>query len=420
MKRALVLCGGGSLGSYEVGAWKFLRERGLDRFDLVTGTSIGAINGALVVSGDFENAERLWKTVAADKIISHGINVDDRMWDNFTKANFSRLMTLGKDYLRNGGVDISPLIGLMKNAIDPQKVLASPIGFAVTTATFPGLKQHNVDIKKCKEDEVMDWLLASSACYPIFPIRTIHGHRYVDGGYNDNLPIDLALKMGAEEIVAVLLHAIPKVPQHPELMDLPLVTTVRPSRDTGSIMNFNSGITAANMDLGYFDAARTFGECWGRGFAFEKDESLEPRFRSFVVEMARENLFLLPKTIKALSREGPKPTSNLQLYIWAIELMGDWLGMDYLKTYRIDDFLAEVRERTREQWHDPSAPRFLLDHNWGRRIEETERKPFLGYMDYIYTNDLRKDEIGKLAEGTPEILALMALFAQFKATGWLA
>jgi NTE family protein len=56
MKRALVLCGGGSLGSYEVGVWKYLREKQM-HFDIVTGTSIGSINGAMVVMDDFEKAE---------------------------------------------------------------------------------------------------------------------------------------------------------------------------------------------------------------------------------------------------------------------------------------------------------------------------------------------------------------------------
>ena len=47
MKRALVLSGGGSRGAYEIGAWQALRELGV-RLDAVYGTSIGAINAALV------------------------------------------------------------------------------------------------------------------------------------------------------------------------------------------------------------------------------------------------------------------------------------------------------------------------------------------------------------------------------------
>ena len=48
MKTGIALAGGGSKGSYQTGAWKALRELGID-YDIVTGTSIGAINGALMV-----------------------------------------------------------------------------------------------------------------------------------------------------------------------------------------------------------------------------------------------------------------------------------------------------------------------------------------------------------------------------------
>ena len=45
MKTGIALAGGGSKGSYQTGVWKALRELGID-YDIVTGTSIGAINGA--------------------------------------------------------------------------------------------------------------------------------------------------------------------------------------------------------------------------------------------------------------------------------------------------------------------------------------------------------------------------------------
>ena len=55
MKRALVLSGGGSRGAYECGAWQALRELNV-RLDGVYGTSIGALNAALVAQGDLEAA----------------------------------------------------------------------------------------------------------------------------------------------------------------------------------------------------------------------------------------------------------------------------------------------------------------------------------------------------------------------------
>ena len=49
MKKALVLAGGGTRGSYQNGALKALKKIHETDFDIVTGTSIGALNAALVV-----------------------------------------------------------------------------------------------------------------------------------------------------------------------------------------------------------------------------------------------------------------------------------------------------------------------------------------------------------------------------------
>jgi predicted acylesterase/phospholipase RssA len=418
MKRALVLCGGGSLGSYEIGVWRFLREKN-QQFDIVTGTSIGAINGAIVATGEFEKAETLWKSVAADKVFHNGMNFYDGMWNDLSKEKVGQFLKIARDYVKHGGVDISPLISLMTTAIDPKKVLASPMSFGVVASTFPGFKQVDVDIKKLKEDEVMPWLLASSACYPIFPVRTIKGKKYVDGGYNDNLPIDLALKMGAEEIVAVLLHAIPKMPQHPELMDLPFVTTVRPSRDTGSIMNFDAGIEEKNMTLGYLDAKKTFGEAWGRAFTFQIDNTLEDRFHDFVIRMAHINLLSFPKAQKALTYELIMPKTNRQIYIRTIETVGDWLNMDYLKEYTVDDFLKEIIANVRDLSKKPNIQKFVTKHKFGLHIGKDERRGFLAYLDSVYVNNLKKNKLQKLAQTDPEIGAIMALWDQLKDQGRL-
>ena len=77
-KLALVLCGGGSLGAYEMGVWKLLRELEI-KPDIVTGTSIGALNGALVVADDYEGALNMWSTIDAEKVMVAGLNFDQEM-----------------------------------------------------------------------------------------------------------------------------------------------------------------------------------------------------------------------------------------------------------------------------------------------------------------------------------------------------
>ena len=56
MKTALVLGGGGSRGAYEIGVCKALEELEIE-IDMVFGTSVGAINGAMIAQGDLALAE---------------------------------------------------------------------------------------------------------------------------------------------------------------------------------------------------------------------------------------------------------------------------------------------------------------------------------------------------------------------------
>ena len=67
---ALILQGGGALGAYEAGVFKVLYDRlyetGKPLFDIVAGTSIGAINAAILVSHVIKNGNS-WKN--ADKAL---------------------------------------------------------------------------------------------------------------------------------------------------------------------------------------------------------------------------------------------------------------------------------------------------------------------------------------------------------------
>ena len=55
----LVLEGGGAKGSFQIGAWRALREAGI-KIKGVSGVSVGALNGALICMDDPEKAEDIW------------------------------------------------------------------------------------------------------------------------------------------------------------------------------------------------------------------------------------------------------------------------------------------------------------------------------------------------------------------------
>ena len=106
MKRALVFGGGGSKGAYELGVWRALEELGIS-FDIVTGTSIGAMIGAMYVQKQYERCLELWEKLSVDDIIANGVNLD--MDIELLMSQKGRYKTLLKSYVKNKGADITPL-----------------------------------------------------------------------------------------------------------------------------------------------------------------------------------------------------------------------------------------------------------------------------------------------------------------------
>ncbi|MEI3507586.1 MAG: patatin-like phospholipase family protein [Bacilli bacterium] len=62
--------------------------------------------------------------------------------------------------------------------------------------------------KDLKPETVKDYVVASASCYRAFKPYKFGDEIYIDGGYYDNLPINLAIDLGAEEVVAVDLKAV--------------------------------------------------------------------------------------------------------------------------------------------------------------------------------------------------------------------
>jgi NTE family protein len=97
-QRVLVLQGGGSLGAYEAGAYKVLYQKISERidkddnvFDIIAGTSIGAINAALLVNHVLENRKK-------GKSKKESWNGSDEMLEHFWKEDTSTLTTVENPY----------------------------------------------------------------------------------------------------------------------------------------------------------------------------------------------------------------------------------------------------------------------------------------------------------------------------------
>ena len=120
---AIALEGGGAKGAYQVGAWRALEEAGI-RYNAVSGTSVGALNGAMMAMRDLPNAEKLWK----DMRFSQVMNVDDETMGRIMKLDFENFdqvksaFRVIRDIVRGGGVDVEPLRNLIGEWVDEEKI----------------------------------------------------------------------------------------------------------------------------------------------------------------------------------------------------------------------------------------------------------------------------------------------------------
>ena len=81
-KTAVVLAGGGSRGAYQIGVWKAMRELHID-YQLVAGTSVGALNGALMVQQEYDKALQVWENISSQEIVGDAIPQQDDPDDRF-------------------------------------------------------------------------------------------------------------------------------------------------------------------------------------------------------------------------------------------------------------------------------------------------------------------------------------------------
>lgn len=282
MKRALVLSGGGSRGAYECGAWQALRELNI-RLDGVYGTSIGALNAALVAQGDFDTALELWENIRMDQIVSleEGEELSVEKMVHRKRDLIPFLMENAKNFL----MDVTPLENLMRRTIDEGRVRASGMELGMMITRVPSLSPFEMRLRDIPQGRLHDYILASAACFPIFPLRQIDGERYMDGGYADNMPIAMAIGDGAEEIIAVDIHP---QPVHPEYASMPFLTQIHPLHELGSFLDFNPARLRRSRLLGYHDAMKAYGRFDGIRYTFTRvgDLKVSAAARKYVQRVA--------------------------------------------------------------------------------------------------------------------------------------
>jgi NTE family protein len=202
MTTAFVLGGGGVLGAVEVGMLRALLERDIVP-DLVLGTSIGALNGAMVARDPslavIEKLTELWKGTGAS---GHEVYGDSPL------RTVRRAVSTGTHLWSS-----KPLHQALVDEFGDLTFEELPVRFQVCAASIERAAEHWFD-----SGPLVDAVVASAAVPGLLPPARVGDEHYLDGGIVNSIPLGRAVQLGATRVFVLQVGRIDRpltVPKRP-------------------------------------------------------------------------------------------------------------------------------------------------------------------------------------------------------------
>lgn len=375
----LVLEGGGAKGSFQIGAWRALREAGI-KIKGVSGVSVGALNGALICMDDPEKAEDIW----------HNINYSAVMDFNMNTGSILETAEEIKKLIKDRGVDITPLKKLLHETVDEEKIRNSHCELFATTFSVSDMKLLNIDVKSASEGKMEEILLAS-AFFPVFKTEKLSGKLYTDGGGFNNVPLDVLVDRGYQDVIVVRIYGPGydrekkvKIPEGTNIYH------IAPREELGGVLEFDKKRSRKNMALGYLEASRLLYGLDGRRYyiyaPYEEPyyfdrmmselELLKIYLESVLDEEALAYLdgyrFYTENVFPELARElRLKPDWDYKdMYLAILEELAVTFKISRYRVYKADELAREIHKsllkaegRLPLAGEDPAGPAASSNHN---------------------------------------------------------
>ncbi|PPK79119.1 NTE family protein [Lacrimispora xylanisolvens] len=371
----LVLEGGGAKGAYQIGAWKALREEGV-KIKGIAGASVGSLNGALICMDDLDRAEEIWKNIDYSQVMSVSNETMEALKKkDFKSLNLQELIAKGFQLVKDGGFDITPLKDLIANVVgDEARIVDSDRELYSVTYSVSDHKELVVDLRKGEMGTVKDMLLAS-AYFLAFKNEKLGGKRYMDGGGFNNVPLDVLIDHGYEDIIVIRIYGwgadkerVVKIP------DGTKVYHIAPRQDLGGILEFDKKQARKNLTLGYYDAKRFLYDLAGRIYYIDAPKTEPYYFDKMMSEMELLKLYMKDMIgengLEALSGYRvftetlfPKLALDFKLkegwdykdmYLGLLEDLAKRLKVKRFRIYTVEALLFEIRKKIHSLGEEPS------------------------------------------------------------------
>ncbi len=427
-KKALVLCGGGARGGYHIGVWKALKEIGYVP-SIITGTSVGALNGALLTIKEDELAEEIWQNMSMETVF----NKKEKMDINAIKSPAEFLLQIGEV----GGIEPVPLKKLVNKLADEKKFRQSDIDFGLVVTAVKPMRMVTKFVDQMEEGKIADYILASSACFPIMKMYEINGENYVDGGYSDNIPFELALQRGAKEMVIVDMPGIFKLKKVEDINAK--VHYIFPKHDLGNFIIFNKETANRDIVLGYLDTMKVFDKLEGNNYTFKLGSNNEAIKYSEKIKSMYKKIFTNLPSIGTLERIATnKVVNHIKKYnedifenesdvLNALEMAAEGYGIDFTKIYDFAELAENVVQKYRETIKKEEYKRILslskiLEtvkniNELRELIRKYDSQNLIAYLVYLLTiqeiTQMQKNQILAITMIKPEYLCSAAFIAGY-------
>ena len=208
-KIGLALSGGGAKGIAQIGCLKVLEREGI-RPDFITGTSIGSILGGLYAIGySVEDLERLaqeldWENYFNDDLDRIHYPIEERFATDRYQIRFP--LENGKIALPTGFVKGQKISLLLSRLTIPAHGIKNFDNFEIPYRAIATNFETGQAVVY-KSGDLADAMRASMSIPSVFEPCSLNGKLLIDGGVARNLPVEDALAMGAELVIAIDIGA---------------------------------------------------------------------------------------------------------------------------------------------------------------------------------------------------------------------
>ena len=327
--------------------WQALDEAGI-KYNAVSGTSVGALNGGLMAMRDLPRAKDAWNNMKLGKVIE----LDEEQEENLSRAfngdigldDVQRLIPEALEIIKNRGLDVAPLRAWVREVVDAKAIKESDVELYIATVSITDRKALEVKVNDLPEDQICDMLLAS-AYHPTFRLEKLGGKFYTDGGFVDTLPLHALVTNGYKDIIAVRIPGI----GHNRRFKMPddvNVTYIATNADLGGVLNFDAEQSRRDIAIGYLDAKRVLYGLYGKHYYIERSMT-DREALNMLLDSLETGVNLrqfcerdLPRVARHLDAEG----DYYELLIAVLEDAAAKQDIDNMRIYKDTELVAKLEE----------------------------------------------------------------------------